>query len=106
MKRTLSLAIALIPSFALAQTLTVTGGKADARNVVVRAPLPDGMKIEGNIVAGDDRSSYFLVAKAGLMSNDEPTEYLTFLLTELKAGEIVTKKRRVPTSPRKSRLPL
>lgn len=75
MKRLLSLAIALIPSFAFAQTLTVTGGKADATNVVIQS----NEKFPGNnATAGQDGSWIQSTGSGGL-----------FVIPSLKAGQTI-----------------
>lgn len=76
MKRILSFAFVLLPSFAFGQTLTVTGGKADATNVVVQTDE----KLPGNrAVFGGPKGSWIQPSgKGGL-----------FVIPELKAGETV-----------------
>jgi Methane oxygenase PmoA len=89
MKRLLSLAIALIPSLAFAQTLTVTGGKADAVNVVVQSDE----KLPGNrAVFGGPKGSWIQPSGKGSL----------FIVPSLKAGEtleykFIQVKREPPT---------
>jgi hypothetical protein len=88
MKHLLSLAFTLIPALAFGQTLTVTGGKADATNVVVRTDE----QLPGNrAVHGEDGSWIQSSASGG-----------AFVIPSLKAGQtidykFIQVKRKPPT---------
>jgi hypothetical protein len=63
----------LLPAVALAQSVTVTGGKHDATNVVVTLDKPPA----GNLATGKDVSAFLQSGEGGSV----------FVLSSLKAGE-------------------
>jgi hypothetical protein len=86
MNRILSLGISLFASATVvAQEITITGGQHDASNVLVRAKLPADLKGKFNVAGNSD--AHF--AKCGLSSPADDTEYFTFFLRRLNAGETV-----------------
>ncbi|MFO0821897.1 MAG: DUF6807 family protein [Gemmataceae bacterium] len=96
MKRCLSvLALLVLPSLALAEPLSisVTGGKADETNVVVRLPLPKGETATFNAVelsAGGMVPAQ--ITEAAITDDPAVKQYLVFIVPKLKAGETITAK--------------
>lgn len=68
-----ALPLLLLPAVALAQSVTVTGGKHDATNVVVKLDSPP----PGNLATGKDVSAFLQTGKAGAV----------FVLPTLKSGQ-------------------
>src|SRR5262245_10351620 len=92
---TLALALAL-PALAAADplTLSITGGKTDETNVVVRFPVPQGAN-EGEVNFVELSSGTPIPAQVTAPAQiDDPAvkQYLVFVLPKLKAGETITAK--------------
>ena len=71
--------------------LSITGGKADEANVVVRLPLPKGIPAGTNAL----KLATGIVLPAqitGPAQTDDPSvkQYLVFVVPKLKAGETIT----------------
>ncbi|MBY0460652.1 MAG: PmoA family protein, partial [Gemmataceae bacterium] len=89
---------ALVLLLALTQTaaadplkLTITGGKADQTNVVVRFPLPKGADAIGNVVNLSDKTTVPLQVTGAAQSDDPiPAKYGVFVIPQLKAGQTLT----------------
>ena len=88
--RSISLAILMsLPTVTVAQSITVTGGKSDAVNIVVRAQIPKEKK-NHNVFSDDGNGGYAHMATPGLLKPTDKDNYFTFLLPELKANESKT----------------
>ncbi len=90
MIRTLStLALLLVAAApALAQKLTITGGKNDETHVVVAAQMPKGSAKAFNSVTLPDGKHIPAQISAGSLPGEKDTnEFLVFILPKLKAGE-------------------
>ncbi len=87
--------LALLPTVALAGpfSITITGGKTDEANVVVRVPMPAGEPVAFNVVELSDGGA-IPAQLTGPGFGDDPAvkQYLVFILPRLKAGETVTAK--------------
>jgi hypothetical protein len=96
MKRLFSvLALLVLSSIAAAAPfgVSVTGGKTDQANVVVRLPVPkDTDAAAVNVVEFPGVTVPAQVAKPGLTDDPAVKQYLVFVLPKLKAGETVTGK--------------
>ncbi len=96
MKRCLSLlALFVLPSLALAGPfgISITGGKTDQTNVVIRFPVPKGDPIAANVVELSVGGTV-PAQLTGPALTDDPTvkQYLVFIVPKLKAGETITAK--------------
>src|SRR5262245_49108806 len=94
MKRSLcALVLFALPAYALAApfNISVTGGKTDETNVVVRVPVPKGTDAAGlNVVEFPNAAVPAQVVKPGLTDDPAVKQYLVFVLPKLKAGETIT----------------
>jgi hypothetical protein len=92
MPRTLPALALLIAAAApaYAQRLTVTGGPADAAQVVVSTPLPTATSVAPNAVTLPDGSHAPAQVVPPALSEKEKGSRLVFVLPALKAGETVT----------------
>lgn len=90
MKRCLSVLALLVPSFALAgPVVTVTGGKTDGADVVVRVPLAEA--VAANAVELSTGGTVPAQVTGPALTDDPAVkQYLVFVLPKLKAGETVT----------------
>ena len=88
----LALLLLLMPSLAsAADTVTIVGGKADATNVVVTVPAPDGVKPGPAFVSlsnGGGGAPGQIVAPSLVSSSAAPQ--LVFVAPAVKAGETLT----------------
>jgi hypothetical protein len=96
MKRSLcALVLFALPAYALAApfNVSVTGGKTDQTNVVVRVPVPkDNDAAAVNVVEFPGATVPAQVVKPGLTDDPAVKQYLVFVLPKLKAGETITGK--------------
>jgi hypothetical protein len=84
-----ALLLLFLPATASAQRLTVTGGPADAAQVVVSTPLPAGASAHPNAVTlPDGTHAPAQVVPAGLNEKGKDSR-LVFILPQLKAGATV-----------------
>lgn len=95
MKRVISaLALLVLPSFAVAAPfkISLTGGKSDESNVVVRFPVPKGENASVFNVVELSRGTTVPAQAAKPGQTDDPAvkQYLVFVLPKLKAGETIT----------------
>src|SRR5262245_19281975 len=94
MKRFLcALVLFALPAYTLAAPLniSVTGGKTDETNVVVRFPVPKDTDAGAfNVVEFPGATVPAQVVKPGLTDDPAVKQYLIFVLPKLKAGETVT----------------
>ncbi|HVL14757.1 MAG TPA: DUF6807 family protein [Gemmata sp.] len=96
MKHPLSLlALLVLPAVAAAEPfdVSVTGGKADAANVVVRFPVPKGGDVSANVLELSTGGMVPVQATGPALTDDPAVkQYVVFVLPKLKAGETVTGK--------------
>jgi hypothetical protein len=87
-----ALAAFALPVSAASPAITVTGGKADLTNVVVRFPLPNGQDAGGVNVVNLSSGGTAPAQVTGPALTDDPAvkQYLVFVLPKLKAGETIT----------------
>jgi len=94
MKRCLSLlALFVLPSLALAAPvgISVTGGKTDQTNVVVRFPLPKIDAANFNVVELSSGATVPAQLTGPALTDDATVkQYLVFVVPKLKAGETIT----------------
>jgi len=91
MTRTLpALALLLAAAPAHAQRLTVTGGPADAAQVVVSTPIPIATSVAPNAVTLPDGTHVPAQVVPPALHDKEKGSRLVFVLPRLKAGETVT----------------
>ncbi|VTU01834.1 Uncharacterized protein OS=uncultured bacterium Lac161 PE=4 SV=1: PmoA [Gemmataceae bacterium] len=91
MKRCLSVLALLVPSFALAApVVTVTGGKTDGADVVVRVPLAGDAVTANAVELSTGGTVPAQVTGPALTDDPAVKQYLVFVLPKLKAGETVT----------------
>lgn len=91
MPRTLpALVLLLAAAPAQAQRLTVTGGPADATQVVVSTPLPLAASVAPNAVTLPDGTHAPAQVVPPALADKEKGARLVFVLPKLKAGEAVT----------------
>ncbi|MFM8275167.1 MAG: DUF6807 family protein [Gemmata sp.] len=84
-----------VPSAARAadRGISVTGGKTDQTNVVVKAPVPKDATATGNVLNLSSGGTVPVQVAAAAQTDDPAvTRYLVFVLPKLKAGETVTGK--------------
>ena len=88
----LALAVLLaLPATAAAQKITVTGGKADAANVVCAAKLPAGNPANPtSLIWSDNAALPAQRVNPALLDPQDGSQYVVFVLPKLKAGETAT----------------
>jgi hypothetical protein len=103
----MKLPLSLLALFALplapaaAQTISVTGGKTDQANVVVRVPLTDAAAFNG-VLLENDVLLRAQVTKPAQTDDPAVKQYLVFVVPKLKTGETV---KATPKSGNGSALP-
>ena len=92
MKHVLSaLVLVALPAMAAAQKISVTGGKTDVTNVVIRFPVPNDQDVSAfNAVELSDGTVLAQPAKPALTDDPAAKQYFVFVLPKLKAGETIT----------------
>jgi hypothetical protein len=83
-------ALSLLATPAVAQTLTVTGGKTDLASVVVTAPLPTGAAASANVVELPGGSHAAAQITGPSLLAEAKGKQLMFVLPSLPAGGSVT----------------
>lgn len=97
MTRTLS-ALALLLAIPLSANaaplnISITGGKTDQTNVVVRFPIPKDESVTANVLdLSTDTMVPVQVTAAAQTDDPAVKQYLVFVLPKLKAGETITGK--------------
>jgi hypothetical protein len=89
------LSLLVLPALAVAAPvgISVTGGKADATNVVVRFPVPKGDEVSANVLELSTGGMVPVQVTAAAQADDPAVkQYIVFVLPKLKAGETVTGK--------------
>ena len=88
----LAIAALALPAPAASPPISVTAGKADLTNVVVRCPLPNGQDTAGVNVVNLSSGGMAPAQITGPALTDDPAvkQYLVFVLPKLKAGESIT----------------
>jgi hypothetical protein len=84
----LALFVAAAPLYS--QTITITGGKTDEVNVVVRVPVTKGDSAPNAVTLPDGLHTAAQVVKPSLTDDPAVKQYLMFVLPKLKAGETVS----------------
>ena len=80
-----------IPATAAPPVIEVKGGKTDQTNVVVTAPLPKDAGAGVNVVElPNGQHAAAQVGSASLFATDPKSQYLTFVLPKLAAGQTVS----------------
>jgi len=91
MPRTLPVLLLLLAAApAQAQRLTVTGGPADAAQVVVSTPVPLAASVIPNAVTLPDGTHVPVQGVPPALADKEKGSRIVFILPQLKAGETVT----------------
>ena len=89
------LALLVLPAVAAAGPfgISVTGGKTDQTNVVVRFPVPKGDDVAANVLELSTGGMVPVqITPAALTDDPAVKQYVVFVLPKLKAGETVTGK--------------
>jgi hypothetical protein len=87
----LALIVFSAPVVAAPLAISITGGKTDETNVVIRFPMPKGEALTANVVKLST-GAMIPAQLAGPALTDDPAvkHYLIFILPKLKAGETTT----------------
>ena len=79
------------PALAAPPAISVSGGKVDGANVVIRFPLPKGESLTANVVKLSTGATIPAQIAGPALTDDPPVkQYLVFILPKLKAGETIT----------------